>query len=82
MYSTAQRFDLVSALRVVDEVVIYQDVEADIRNFDFDIFAIGEDQVHHGFCEAVEYCLANQKEVVRMTRTPGICSSAIKRSLD
>lgn len=81
MYSTQQRIDLVKALRVVDEVGVYRAVNDDISMFDFDIFAIGEDQCHSGFENAVKWCLKNGKEVVRMKRTPGICSSAIKTSL-
>lgn len=44
-------------------------------------FAVGEDQNHAGFQRAIEWCKENGKEVVRMKRTPGICSSEIKKSL-
>lgn len=81
MYSTDQRMELVRALRTVDEVGIYCDVSDDIKKFDFDVFAIGEDQNHAGFQKAVEWCMANGKEVVRMKRTPGICSSDIKKNI-
>ena len=66
------------ALRVVDEVVIYRDVNEDIKRFDFDVFAIGEDQTHSGFQQAVSYCEKEGKQVVRMKRTEGISSSEIK----
>ena len=78
MYSTEQRVDLVKALRVVDEVIIYQDVDTILPEVDFDVFAIGGDQTHAGFQRAVEWCKENGKEVVRLPRTPGICSSDIK----
>ena len=81
MYSTQQRIDLVSALRIVDEVIIYCDVSEDIMKVDFDVFAIGEDQLHSGFCKAVDYCVEQGKEVVRMRRTRGICSSQIKSDI-
>lgn len=81
MYTTDQRKELVSALRVVDEVVVYTDVDETIKNIDFDIFAIGEDQNHEGFQRAVKWCEENGKQVVRMKRTPGICSSQIKKDL-
>lgn len=81
MYSTEQRMELVSALRVVDEVTTYTSIAESIREIDFDIFAIGEDQCHAGFQSAVEWCNANGKTVIRMTRTKGICSSAIKQEL-
>ena len=81
LYTTEQRIDLVRALRIVDEVVIYQDVDTILPEVDFDVFAIGEDQTHEGFQRAVAWCEANGKEVVRLMRTPGICSSAIKSNV-
>lgn len=81
MYTTEQRKELVGALRVVDEVVSYTDVDVTIKTLDFDVFAVGEDQNHAGFQRAIEWCKENGKEVVRMKRTPGICSSEIKKSL-
>lgn len=80
-YIYVERKELVSALRVVDEVVSYTDVDVTIKTLDFDVFAVGEDQNHAGFQRAIEWCKENGKEVVRMKRTPGICSSEIKKSL-
>ncbi len=82
LYSTEQRVDLVRALRVVDEVIIYQDVDTILPQTDFDIFAIGGDQNHPGFQRAVAWCEANGKKVVRLPRTPKICSSDIKQQLE
>lgn len=56
LYTTEERIELVRALRVVDEVVVYRDVSEDICKIDFDVFAIGEDQRHAGFQTAVAYC--------------------------
>ena len=81
LYTTEQRIDLVKALRVVDEVIIYQDVDKTLPEVDFDVFAIGGDQTHEGFQKAVKWCKDNGKEVIRLPRTPGICSSAIKSQL-
>jgi glycerol-3-phosphate cytidylyltransferase len=81
LYTTEQRIELVKALRVVDEVIVYEDVDKALPEVDFDIFAIGEDQNHEGFQRAVEWCKCNGTEVVRLSRTPGICSSQIKSSL-
>lgn len=81
LYTTEERIEFVNALRIVDEVVIYRNVSEDIKNVDFDVFAIGEDQTHAGFQEAVLYCEKNGKSVVRMKRTEGISSSAIKNSI-
>lgn len=81
LYTTEERIELVRALRVVDEVVVYRDVSEDIRKLDFDVFAIGEDQRHSGFQTAVAYCEQAGKSVVRMKRTEGIASSEIKNRI-
>ena len=81
LYTTEQRIEIISSLREVDEVVIYRNVDADIMNIDFDVFAVGADQNHEGFQRAVEWCKQNGKEVVRLKRTPGICSSEIKKKV-
>lgn len=81
LYSTDQRIDLVKALRVVDEVITYKDVDKTLPEVDFDIFAIGGDQNHEGFQRAIKWCEDNGKEVIRLPRTPGICSTNIKKEL-
>lgn len=81
LYTTEQRIELVKALRVVDEVIVYRDVDATLPTVDFDVFAIGGDQNHPGFQRAVAWCRENGKEVVRLPRTPGICSSDIKSTV-
>ena len=81
LYTTEQRKELVGALRVVDEVVGYTDVDTIVKMIDFDVFAIGEDQNHEGFQKAVEWCKEKGKKIVRMRRTPGISSSDIKQKL-
>lgn len=82
MYSTEQRLELISSLRVVDEVVIYSDVDKDIANFDFDVFVKGEDQLHNGFESATQYALSSGREVVVLRRTKGISSSQIKGNVN
>ena len=81
LYTTEQRKEIVGALRVVDEVVTYTDIDVTIKNIDFDVFAIGEDQNHDGFQRAIKWSNEHGKRVVRMKRTPEICSSGIKRRL-
>lgn len=78
-YATKQRVELIKALRVVDEVVLYTAVDETIKDIDFDVFVLGGDQKHEGFRKAVQWCKENGKEVVRLERTPGICSSDIKQ---
>jgi len=79
LYTGEQRKELVRAIRFVDQVIDYDQVDRTIQNVDFDVFAIGEDQTHHGFCRAIEWCNTHGKRVVRMKRTPNICSSMIKK---
>ncbi|MBR6021513.1 MAG: adenylyltransferase/cytidyltransferase family protein [Kiritimatiellae bacterium] len=81
LYTTEQRIELVKALRVVDEVIVYRDVDKTLPEVDFDVFAIGGDQTHPGFQRTVEWCREHGKEVIRLPRTPGICSSDIKEQL-
>lgn len=82
LYTTEERVELISALRIVDEVVIYQALNPETLNqIDFDILALGEDHRGGRFDAAVAWCDEHGKRVVRLKRTPGICSSAIKGEL-
>lgn len=78
LYSTKERKEMIEALKIVDEVVIYSDVDSFIQTIDFDVFAKGPDQIHEGFRKAVEYCEKHQKKVVILPRTQGISSTYIK----
>ena len=78
VYTTEERMFMVSSIRWVDEVVTYQDVDVDIQNIDFDVFAKGPDQQHVGFQRAVEWCETNGKEVVIIPRTEGISSTMLR----
>lgn len=82
LYSTDERIEILEGLKIVDEVVVYETVgTAVLEKIDFDILALGED--HHGgrFDEVENWCNDHDKKVVRLKRTPGICSSAIKNIL-
>ena len=81
MYTTDQRMEMVGALRYVDQVIPYDQVDETIQTVDFDVFAIGQDQVHPGFQRAKQWCLDNGKQVIMLERTPNICSSGIKKEL-
>lgn len=78
VYTTEERMYMVSAIKYVDEVVVYRDVDTDIQNIDFDVFAKGPDQQHEGFQRAVDWCKANGKEVVVIPRTEGISSTMLR----
>ena len=81
LYTTEQRMEIIRALSIVDEVIIYTDVDQTIKTIDFDIFARGEDQNHRGFLSASDYAVSRGKEVIVLPRTKGISSSDIKRAL-
>ena len=82
LYTTEERLEIVKALRVVDEVVIYRDVDKILPTLDFDVFAKGPDQNHDGFKRAEKWCIENGKKVVVLPRTPGISSSEIKEQIE
>lgn len=78
IYTTEERMYMVSAIRYVDEVVVYRDVDKDIQNISFDVFAKGPDQVHEGFQRAMAWCKANGKDVIVIPRTEGISSTMLR----
>lgn len=82
LYSTEQRVEIIQALRIVDEAIVYQTVSPEtLETINFDILALGEDHVGGRFTEVEQWCHEHNKEVVRLKRTPGICSSSIKNQL-
>lgn len=77
-YTTEERIFMVESIKYVDEVISYEDVDKDIKNINFDIFAKGPDQIHEGFVRAVEWCDNNGKEVVIIPRTEDISSTLLR----
>ena len=81
-YSTAERVEMLEALRFVDKVIVYDSVCVEtLEKIDFDILALGEDHKGGRFDEIEKWCNEQGKKVVRLKRTPGICSSGIKQEL-
>ena len=79
-YSTAERVEMLEALRIVDKVIVYDSVCVEtLEKIDFDILALGEDHKGGRFDEVEKWCDEHNKKVVRLKRTPGICSSDIKK---
>ena len=78
IYSTEERCYMVSTIKYVDEVIVYKDVDKDIQNVEFDVFAKGPDQAHEGFRRAVKWCEEHGKEVVVIPRTEGISSTMLR----
>ena len=79
VYSLEEKIFMLEAIRYIDEIRIYKDVDDDIKKIDFDILAVGPDQTHAGFQRAMQWCKENSKEVVVMPRTEGISSTELKR---
>lgn len=82
LYSTQERVDMVSALRIVDEVITYKLIDEHVLDdIDFDVLALGEDHIGERFDIMTKWCADHGKEVVRLKRTPGISSSEIKQGI-
>lgn len=80
VYNTQERIQMVASVKWVDEVIIYDDIDADILKVEFDVFAKGPDQNHQGFQKAVRWCSENGKEVFTVPRTDGISSTQLRET--
>ena len=79
LYTTEERLEMVKALRLVDEAFVYDTLcPATLEKRDFDILALGEYHTGGRFDVIEKWCHDHGKSVIRLKRTPGICSSAIK----
>lgn len=82
LYSTEERVEILESLEIVDKVVVYDSVCIEtLEKIDFDILALGEDHVGGRFDIIEKWCKEHGKDVVRLKRTPGICSSQMKNEL-
>lgn len=78
VYDWDTRAKMIRALRYVDEVVPYTDVDESIKSIKFDTFVTGPDQIHAGFQRAMKWCVDNGRESVVLSRTDGISSSQLR----
>ncbi len=78
VYDWNTRARMIRALRYVDCVVPYDDVDSFVMRTEFDVLAVGGDQNHPGFQRAVRWCEENGRQVVRLSRTDGISSSRLR----
>lgn len=81
VYSTEERLYMVGSIRYVDHVTTYCSVDKIVKDIDFDVFVIGEDQNHSGFLDAIRWSKSHGKEVVVFSRTKGISTSTLKNLL-
>ena len=82
IYNTEERLFMVNSVRWVDQTIIYNDVDKDIQNIEFDVLAKGPDQQHAGFQRAVEWCNKNGKQVIVIPRTEGISSTKLRENFN
>lgn len=82
IYTLDERINFVSALKIVDETIVYERVDKLVSTVDFDVFVYGEDQNHEYFQKAFQWCRDNNKELIMLERTKGISSSLIRRILE
>lgn len=62
LYTTEQRVESLSALKIVDEVVVYDTVSPEtLKTIDFDILALGEDHIGERFTVVENWCVENGK---------------------
>ena len=81
-YSTDERVEMLEALQIVDEVVVYETVGIEaLEKIDFDILALGEDHKGERFDVLTRWCEDHRKKMFVLKRTQGICSSEIKNAL-
>lgn len=79
--STEDRKYMIKAIRYVDEVITYSDVDRIVQDIDFDVFVTGPDQIHEGFQRAIKWCEDNGKSHVVLGRTDGVSSSELKAKI-
>ena len=79
--STEDRKYMIKAIRYVDEVITYTDVDKIVQEVDFDVFVTGPDQCHEGFQRAIQWCEEHGKEHIVLGRTDGISSSELKAKI-
>lgn len=79
--STEDRKYMIKAIRYVDEVITYTDVEKIVQEVDFDVFVTGPDQCHEGFHKAIKWCEEHGKEHFVLSRTDGVSSSELKAKI-
>ena len=79
--STEDRKYMIKAIRYVDEVITYTDVDKIVQDVDFDVFVTGPDQCHIGFQQAIKWCEEHGKEHIVLGRTDGVSSSELKAKI-
>lgn len=79
-YTLSDRIYMVQSLKYVDRVVEYETVDEIVKIVDFDVFAVGPDQINEKFQKAFRWCNDNGKQIVTLPRTEGISSTLIRNN--
>ena len=83
LYSTEERKEILESIKYIDKVIVYDTLCPEyLETVDFDTLALGEDHVGGRFDIAANWCKEHGKNVIRLKRTPGICSSEIKKTIN
>ena len=83
LYTTEERAEILSSIREVDEVYIYDECNVStLKRISFDVLALGEDHKGDRFDEMISWCENNGKQVVRLKRTDGISSTMMKGNIE
>ncbi len=81
LYTLTQRMEMVGAIKYVDEVISYERVDLTLADTDFDALIHGPDQNHKYFQKAFAICQNKNKELIEMSRTPGLSSTDFRNVL-
>lgn len=82
LYSTDQKIEILKEIKLVDNLIVYTEATPSFLNtIDFDILALGEDQLGERFDRLIKWCENNNKKIVRLKRTKNISSSDIKTQM-
>lgn len=75
-----KRMTNVSHVDYVSRVIEYSQIDDEIKNVDFDVLVVGEDQKNEHFYRAIKWCEDNNKRVVYLSRTKGVSSTILREN--
>ena len=78
-YDEKTRIEMISAIKYVDETILYNQIDEMIKNIDFDVLVVGPDQTNPHFINAINYVKSIGKEVVVLSRTKNVSSTELRK---
>ncbi len=79
VFNEQQRAKYVSAIKYVDSVIFYDQVDESIKNIEFDVLVVGPDQNNEHFQKAMKYAIKHKKEIVVLPRTDNVSSTLLRK---